>query len=42
MQVYRGLWRGHHDVAIKQLTCFADEMLLSALVRHLSHPCSLS
>ena len=35
-QVYRGLWRGHHDVAIKQLTCYADEMLLSALVRPLS------
>jgi hypothetical protein len=37
-QVYRGLWRGHHDVAIKQLTCFADEMLLSALVRHRPRP----
>jgi hypothetical protein len=33
LQVYRGLWRGHHDVAIKQLTCFADDMLLAALVR---------
>ncbi len=33
--MFKGKWRGHHEVAIKQLTCFADEMLLSALEREI-------
>lgn len=34
-QVFKGKWRGHHEVAIKQLTSFADDMLLSALEKEI-------
>lgn len=36
LQVYKGVWKRHHLVAIKQLSAFPDDMLLEALQREVA------